>query len=149
MTRAPLVLKLLKPTGKWVSDADLRHDAVIRLGCPTMHGPPHTVSVKFLTGDLREKQKHIGGSLVVNGPLIQDLFGAWLSHKVQFMEAPDTVVHVDHPGSWFVVRVFASRRSMSHEPILDDIRRQAFIPGPVKFLTFWRIPKGVSVKGLT
>jgi len=138
--KAPLMRKYLKPTGKWVSDADLRHDAAIRLGCPTLDGQPPTVPVNILTSDLREKQKHIGGQLVVDANLIVDLYSAWIMHELTSGERPDTILHIDYPDSLFAVRIYASRRTMSHKPLIENIK-QASVPGPVRFVCFYRVPK--------
>ena len=143
MTKAPVVLKTLKPTGKWLADADLRHDAAIVLGC-YLQGGGAPRNVNFLTHDLREKQKQLGGELVVDPVLTTQLYEAYLNHFIRNSKYPESVYHIDYPGSIFAVRIYASRRKMGHERLISDIK-QAFLPGPVKFILFFRVAKSISV----
>ena len=143
MTKAPAILKTLKPTGKWLTDADLRHDAAITLGCYVQSGGP-PVNVNFLTSDLREKQKQMGGELVVDKELITQLYEGYLNYFVRFGSYNDVIQHIDYPSSLFVVKIHSSKRKMSPKRLIEDIS-QAYIPGPVKFLTFWRVARSFSV----
>jgi hypothetical protein len=145
--KAPLIRKTLRPTGKWLSDADLRHDAAIVLGCYTPHGGP-PVNVNFTTPDLREYQAQIGGGLVVDKQLTYELYLSYLRHIAQFGEKPGEIYHMDYPDSLFIVRVFGSARTMSRNRVIEDVR-QANIPGPVKYILFFRVPlsKPVDFKG--
>lgn len=143
MTKAPAVLKTHKPTGPWLSDADLRHDWAINIGLPGYHdGKLKLVSIWLSSEQIREFQKRYGGNLVVDQDLIRDLQDLYLLLTEVNRNPPATLTHQKYPEMFFAVNVHQTVR-----PMKDPVLGGRDIPGPVRFLTFLAFNKAFTTGG--
>lgn len=142
--KAPTILKTPRPSGPWLTDADLRHDIALKIGCPGYYeGKLQDVEIHFSTEQVREYQKQHGGQMVVDRGLIRQLMDQYLAYVGVNNEVPFWVTHKDYPEKRFRVVINQSVRA----PMMDHRHKLMHIPGPVRFIIFLATPKIEFVGG--
>jgi hypothetical protein len=130
-------IKGIQPTGPWLTDADLRHEAVIEIECPCFHdGKLKRLDIRFELKGLREHQRQHGGYMVVNKGLVRDLTDQYLMQIELTGTVPADVSHMDYPDKRFLVYTNSAFRMM-HDHIIGPLK----IPAPVKFIVFFAVPR--------
>ena len=129
-------IRKLQPTGPWLTDADMRHDAVVEIECPCFHnGMVKKLDIKFALSSLREFQAQRSAYLVVDKNLIDTLMHQYLLQIEIAGKRPDVVPHLDYPNKHFLVYVNTTFRLM-HDPVIGPLQ----VPAPVQYVAFFAGP---------
>lgn len=129
----PKIRKVHKPTGPWLTDGDLRHDELVKVGLPGLYqGEMKVVEITFTAKQIRSYMEEHGGFFVVHPGLIRDLQDLYFLHIEMEGRPPESLSHTDYPFMRFKVQINRTWRRVPPDPRMGEIP----IPGPVRFLSF-------------